>query len=109
MHLRTETSPNGWQLRSKKLTGPFLHTCRSAVFLARLRGPYETLPKRRSLGLCVNSSASAYSANYLAATFLDRYSKIKHVRDFACQIDQSIRTYFCGYTFNAVTRTPASD
>jgi hypothetical protein len=34
---------------------------------------------------------------------LERYSKILHVRDFARQIDQSIRTYFCGYTFNAVT------
>jgi hypothetical protein len=35
--------------------------------------------------------------------FLDRYSRILHVRDFSRQIDQSIRTYFCGYTFNAVT------
>jgi hypothetical protein len=35
--------------------------------------------------------------------FLDRYSKILHVRDFSRQIDQSIRTYFCGYVFNAVT------
>jgi hypothetical protein len=35
--------------------------------------------------------------------YLDRYSKIPHVRDFARQIDESIRTYFCGYTFNAVT------
>jgi hypothetical protein len=45
----------------------------------------------------------AYSADYLASMYLDRYSKIPHVRDFARQIDESIRTYFCGYTFNAVT------
>ena len=47
--------------------------------------------------------AGAYTGDYLAIMFLDRYSKIPHVRDFARQIDQSIRTYFCGYTLNAVT------
>jgi hypothetical protein len=47
--------------------------------------------------------SSAYDAEYLAGMFLDRYAKILHVRDFTRQIDQSIRTYFCGYTFNAVT------
>jgi len=35
--------------------------------------------------------------------YLDRYSKIKHVRDFARQINEAIRTYFCGYSFAAVT------
>jgi hypothetical protein len=43
------------------------------------------------------------AGEYLARMFLDRYSKISHVRDFTRQIDGSIRTYFCGYTFNAVT------
>jgi len=47
--------------------------------------------------------SGAYNAGYLADMYLDRYSKIPHVRDFARQIDESIRTYFCGYTFNAVT------
>jgi hypothetical protein len=47
--------------------------------------------------------AGAYSVDYLASMYLDRYSKIPHVCDYARQIDQSIRTYFCGYTFNAVT------
>jgi hypothetical protein len=47
--------------------------------------------------------SGAYNASYLADMYLDRYSKILHVRDFARQIDESIRTYFCGYTFNAVT------
>jgi hypothetical protein len=47
--------------------------------------------------------SGAYNASYLADMYLDRYSKIPHVRDFASQIDESIRTYFCGYTFNAVT------
>jgi|SRR5581483_319167 len=47
--------------------------------------------------------ADAYTGNYLASMYLHRYSKILHVRDFARQIDESIRTYFCGYTFNAVT------
>ena len=35
--------------------------------------------------------------------FFSRYSTILHVSDFKHQIDESIRTYFCGYTFNAVT------
>ena len=43
------------------------------------------------------------STEYLASMYLDCYSKILHVRDFTRQIDGSIRTYFCGYTFNAVT------
>jgi hypothetical protein len=47
--------------------------------------------------------SSAYDAKYLACMFLDRYTKVLHVRDFTRQIDESIRTYFCGYTFNAVT------
>jgi hypothetical protein len=47
--------------------------------------------------------SGAYNADYLADMYLGRYSKIRHVRDFARQIDESIRTYFCGYTFNAVT------
>lgn len=47
--------------------------------------------------------AGAYTAQYLAAMYLDRYSRISYVKDFSRQIDESIRTYFCGYTFNAVT------
>jgi hypothetical protein len=47
--------------------------------------------------------ADAYTVDYLAAMYLDRYSKILYVRDFARQIDEAIRTYFCGYSFAAVT------
>jgi hypothetical protein len=42
--------------------------------------------------------ASMYTPEYLASMFLDRYRKIPHGRGFARQIDESIRTYFCGYT-----------
>jgi hypothetical protein len=35
--------------------------------------------------------------------YLERYSRIPYVKEFARQIDESIRTYFCGYIFNAVT------
>lgn len=55
------------------------------------------------LALMRERLSGAYNAGYLADMYLDRYSKIPHVRDFARQIDESIRTYFCGYTFNAVT------
>jgi hypothetical protein len=47
--------------------------------------------------------AGAYTGDYLASMFIGRYSTIPHVRAFSRQIDQSIRTYFCGYTVNAVT------
>ncbi len=49
-----------------------------------------------------NMFASAYTPE-MAGKYRDRYGKILHVRDFSRQIDESIRTYFCGYTFNAVT------
>lgn len=47
--------------------------------------------------------AGAYTCDYLASMYIGRYSTIPHVKDFARQIDESIRSYFCGYTFNAIT------
>jgi hypothetical protein len=72
-------------------------------FLTPLAKSVRDAPQDAKLSIMRGQLAGAYSADYLAAMFLDRYSKIPHVRDFARQIDESIRTYFCGYTFNAVT------
>jgi hypothetical protein len=72
-------------------------------FLSPLAKAIKGATKDAKLEIVRDWLGSAYSAEYLAAMFLDRYSKIIHVRDFSRQIDESIRTYFCGYTFNAVT------
>jgi hypothetical protein len=72
-------------------------------FLSPLARAVKDAPKDAKLEIMRERLGGAYSSEYLAAMSLDRYSKIPHVRDFSRQIDQSIRTYFCGYTFNAVT------
>jgi hypothetical protein len=72
-------------------------------FLCPLAKAVRDAPPDTKLVIMREKLAGAYSADYLAGMFLDRYSRIPHVRDFARQIDESIRSYFCGYTFNAVT------
>jgi hypothetical protein len=72
-------------------------------FLSPLAKAVKDAPQDAKLEIMREKLAGAYTAEYLAGMFLDRYSKILHVRDFARQIDESICTYFCGYTFNAVT------
>ena len=73
-------------------------------FLSPLAGAVKRAPTQDAkLAIVRERLAGAYTGDYLATMYLERYSKILHVRDFARQIDQSIRTYFCGYTFNAVT------
>jgi hypothetical protein len=71
--------------------------------LSPLAKAVRDAPQDAKLAIMREKLVGAYSADYLARMFLDCYSKIPHVRDFACQINESIRTYFCGYTFNVVT------
>lgn len=73
-------------------------------FLSPLAKAIKDAPTQDAkLAIVRERLADAYNGDYLASMFLDRYSRIPHVRDFAHQIDESIRTYFCGYTFNAIT------
>lgn len=72
-------------------------------FLSPLAKAIKDASEDAKLGIVCERLGSAYSPRYLASMFLDRYSKIPHIRDFSRQIDESIRTYFCGYSFNAVT------
>ena len=73
-------------------------------FLSPLAGAIKHAPTQDAkLAIVRERLAGAYTGEYLATMYLERYSKILHVQDFGRQIDQSIRTYFCGYTFNAVT------
>jgi hypothetical protein len=72
-------------------------------FLGPLAKAINDAPEDEKLAIMREKLAGAYTAQYLAAMYLDRYSRISYVKDFSRQIDESIRTYFCGYTFNAVT------
>lgn len=72
-------------------------------FLSPLAKAVKEAPPDAKLEIMRDRLAIAYTPDYLAGMYLDRYSKILHVRDFTRQIDESIRTYFCGYTCNAVT------
>jgi len=72
-------------------------------FLSPLVKAIKDAPQDAKLAIMREKLAGAYTADYLAGMYLDRYSRIPYVKDFARQIDESIRTYFCGYTFNAVT------
>ncbi len=72
-------------------------------FLSPLAKAVKDAPQDAKLEIIRERLSRAYGPEYLAVMFLDRYTKIPHVRDFTRQIDESIRTYFCGYTFNAVT------
>lgn len=67
------------------------------------RAILEAPTQDAKLAIVREQLAGAYTGDCLASMYLDRYSTIPHVKDFARQIDESIRTYFCGYTFNAVT------
>jgi hypothetical protein len=72
-------------------------------FLSQLAKAIKEAPQDAKLVIMREELAGAYTADYLAGMYLDRYSRIPYVKDFARQIDESIRTYFCGYTFNAIT------
>ena len=72
-------------------------------FLVPLAHAIKEAPQDAKLEIVRERLSCAYNANYLACMYLERYSKILHIRDYSRQIDESIRTYFCGYSFNAVT------
>jgi hypothetical protein len=73
-------------------------------FLVPLARAIKEQPSREGkLAIMRTRMADAYTTSYLASVVLERYGKIRHVCDYARQIDESIRTYFCGYIFNAIT------
>ncbi len=72
-------------------------------FLSPLAKAIKDAPQEKKLEVVHDHLLQAYSPGYLASMFLERYSKVVYVRDFSRQIDDSLRTYFCGYTYNAVT------
>jgi hypothetical protein len=72
-------------------------------FLSTLARVIEVAPPSERLQIMSLTFAEVYSPEYLAGMFLERYSKIVHVRDFERHIDESIRSYFSGNKLAAVT------
>ena len=72
-------------------------------FLSSLAKSIEVAAPNVKAGIMCQHMAQAYTPEYLAVMLLERYSKILHVRDFKPQIGESIKAYFCGYKFAAVT------
>lgn len=73
-------------------------------------GPLESFadsldrtPTDQKLPLLRFVLSQTYTPDYLARMFVAHYSEVMHVRDFAGQIDQSIRAYLVGLTSVAIT------
>lgn len=56
----------------------------------------------KKIQIAENEFSVVYNADYLAAMYLDRYSKIKYICQFKAQIDQGIKSYFSGYFYSAI-------
>jgi hypothetical protein len=74
----------------------------SVAFLSGLAHDIEAAQPQERLQIMQAKLAEAYSPRHLAAMFLERYSKIMHVRDFTRHIAESIRAYFSGYKLVAI-------
>jgi hypothetical protein len=61
-------------------------------FLVPLAKAVKEAPQDAKLEIVRERLSGAYNAEYLAGMYLERYSRILHVRDFSRQIDESIRT-----------------
>ncbi len=72
-------------------------------FLSRLAKDIEDAAPDLRSEIMRRHVAQAYSPEYLATMLLERYSKIALVQDFKPQIDESIKAFFSGYKYVAVT------
>jgi hypothetical protein len=62
----------------------------------------EDTPADQKLAIVRSTLGNFYNAERLATMLLERYSKIIHVKEFAPQIDESIKAFFSGYKIVAV-------
>jgi len=80
------------------LVPPYLKT----GFLSKLAHTIEVASPADRMQIMQVNLASAYGPEYLAVMFLERYSKIIHVRDFKEHIGESIGAYFSGHKLVAI-------
>jgi hypothetical protein len=62
----------------------------------------EDTPADQKLAIVRSTLRNVYNAERLATMLLEHYSKIIHVKEFAPQIDESIKAFFSGYKIVAV-------
>jgi hypothetical protein len=74
----------------------------TTAFLTKLAHDIEVAPPDERLHIMQARLANAYGPDYLASMFLERYSKIIHVRDFTQHIGESLKAYFSGYKLVAI-------
>jgi hypothetical protein len=74
----------------------------SRGFVTKFAQAIEDSPSDQKLATVRSILGNVYNAEYLATMLLERYSKIIHVKDFAPQIDESIKAFFSGYKIVAV-------
>jgi hypothetical protein len=80
------------------LVPPYLNT----AFLNNLAHAIEVAPPHQRLQIMQSILSNAYGPDYLADMFLERYSKIIHIRDFKQHVGESIKAYFSGYKLVAI-------
>lgn len=80
------------------LVPPYLTT----AFLTKLAHSIEVAPRDERLQIMQANLANVYGPDYLASMFLERYSKILHMRDFTQHIGESLKAYFSGYKLVAI-------
>jgi hypothetical protein len=75
----------------------------SVGYLDLLARAIDAAPPGRKLDVMRSALSATYSPDYLARMYLDRYSKIVHVRDFSRQIDEAFKVHFLGMRHSAIT------
>jgi hypothetical protein len=71
-------------------------------FLANLASSIDAASPETKIQVVQSNLAQAYDEKYLASMYLERYSKITHVREFGQTINEAIKAYFSGYKLVAV-------
>ena len=72
-------------------------------FLSRFAGALDKVAPEMRLEVMRLILGAVYTPEYLASMYLERYSKIMHIRDFGRQIDEAIKAYFSGLKLAAIT------
>jgi hypothetical protein len=99
---RNERALGEWLAKNFKEVDWLIPAYLNTGFLSKLAHAIEGAPPQERPQIMQANLAEAYSPDYLASMFLERYSKIVHVRDFKRHIGESIQAYFSGYRLVAI-------
>ena len=99
---RNERALSEWLAKNFQEVDWLIPAYLNTAFLSGLARAIEVSPPPVRLEIMRATLAKAYDPQYLASMFLERYSKIVHVRDFTRHIGESIQAYFSGYKMVAI-------